>query len=90
MYLSDTDTAGEKAVEVFVEEGAAVDFSAYHDIGVLHVEPFLRQSLKMFLSEIISLRASESLPKQAIIQAIQKVVPELDHSESPRNLDQKM
>jgi FlaA1/EpsC-like NDP-sugar epimerase len=89
-YFAASDTTGEKMVEEFHRTSDVVDGTRFHAAAVTREEPSDPRLLDAFLAEIERLRASPTWRKADIVAAIRAAVPELDHHELDRNLDQKM
>lgn len=90
-YFSGSDTAGEKPFEEFVDPRESTDETRYERCGVVTspidhgVEP-VRQAT----NQIRTASARGHWTKSELADAVRTAVPELDHVESDRNLDQKM
>ena len=90
-YFSGSDTSGEKPVEEFVGLGEKVDFSKFKSVGVIVSQPpqddaFLAQTL----SALEDMQNIAQWSVADIAEAMQIMVPELEHRIMTRNLDQKM
>ncbi len=90
LYFSESDTMGEKDVEIFSDDESIVDHNNFRGIGTINAVPIERCVLDEFLSKIDLLQTKEPLSLNAFTEAIKKVVPELSHLDRIRNLDQKM
>lgn len=89
-YFSASDTTGEKLVEEFHRPSDIVDVTRYHAAAVSREARSDRKNLDAFLAEISRLRASDRWTKADVVAAIRVAVPELEHVELDRSLDQKM
>ena len=89
-YFSASDTTGEKMVEEFHRSIDIVDLKRYRAAAVTREEPTDPRLIDDFLAEIARLRAAPAWRKAEIVAAIRAAVPELDHRELDRDLDQKM
>ena len=85
-----SDTSGEKMAEEFHRDGEHPDFDRFAAIGVAREAPARREEIDSFLAEIAALRRQPVWDKAAIAAAIARAVPDLDHAERGRSLDQKM
>jgi FlaA1/EpsC-like NDP-sugar epimerase len=85
-----SDTTGEKMEEEFFRLSDAPDFSRFSEVGVVDEAATDRAVIDRFLSDIAVLRAQPRWDKAEIVAAIRRAVPELDHVERGRSLDQKM
>ena len=66
LYFSESDTMGEKAVEVFAEDEAFIDYNKFKTIGIINAAPIEQSLLNEFLSEIDDLLSEEPLSLQTI------------------------
>jgi len=85
-----SDTTGEKMAEEFHRDGERPDFDRFTAIGVVREAVAERGAIDAFLAEIEALRRRPVWDKAAITAAIARAVPELEHAERGRSLDQKM
>lgn len=86
-----SDTTGEKSYEEFFTEGEKINLNRFIAFGV--VEETNRKSLNEvnnFLVEMEELFAKEDFTKEQVVEAIKKFIPNFEHDEQGRNLDQKM
>ena len=86
-----SDTTGEKAYEEFYVPGEKVDMQRFEALGV--VEQTARHSMGEvcnFFEELEQLFAREDFTKADVVKAIQSFIPNFDHEEKGKNLDQKM
>jgi len=89
-YFSASDTTGEKMVEEFYRPTDTVDSQRFQAAAVTREEPTDPRLIEDFLAEIARLRAAPAWSKADVVAAIRAAVPELEHHELDRNLDQKM
>lgn len=89
-HFSPSDTSGEKSVEEFYRATDKLNFDDFHSVGFVNEAVTPRESIESFASAIAALRAKSKWEKDDIVKAIKSAVPELDHIERGRNLDQKM
>lgn len=85
-----SDTTGEKAFEEFFRTTDLLDTSRFQTVGLVRDPAPIRTSLDAFLAAMATIRASESWNKADVVAALRVAVPELQHSELARSLDQKM
>lgn len=88
--FSPSDTSGEKMAEEFHRIGEQPDFNRFAAIGVVRERTARREEIDDFLAEIAALRQRPTWDKAEIAAAIARAVPDLDHAERGRSLDQKM
>lgn len=90
-FFSTSDTSGEKMVETFFSPDEPVDFSRYQALGVIPNPPFAQgQRLEETLERLRRIRHAEHWDRQEMIAAMQQMVPTLRHTDTEKNLDQKM
>ncbi len=91
VYYFESDTSGEKSFEEFHTDSETVDWQRFEQLGVItgaasrdvagihHIE-----------SELDELFARPDLPKNAIVEALGRLVPSFQHVETGKSLDQRM
>jgi FlaA1/EpsC-like NDP-sugar epimerase len=89
-YFAASDTTGEKMVEEFHRLSDVVDSTRFRAAAATREQASDPRLLDGFLREIARLKDSTSWKKADVVAAIRAAVPELDHHELDRNLDQKM
>lgn len=86
-----SDTTGEKAYEEFFVPGEKVNMNRFKALGV--VEETSRRPMEevdRFFEELEVLFAREDFTKAQVVEAIKAFLPNFEHEEKGRNLDQKM
>ncbi len=86
-----SDTTGEKAYEEFYVPGEKIDMQRFQALGV--VEQTTRHDIAEvngFFEKLESIFAKEDFCKAQIIDAIKEFIPNFEHEEKGKNLDQKM
>ena len=86
-----SDTTGEKAYEEFYVPGEKIDMNRFQALGV--VEHTLRHSLTevcMFFDKLEAIFSKENFTKAEVVEAIKEFIPNFEHEEKGKNLDQKM
>jgi FlaA1/EpsC-like NDP-sugar epimerase len=89
-WFSTSDTTGEKAFEEFHRPGDPLDTARFAQVAVSREAAPDPRVIETFLAEIARLRAAPDWAKADVVRAIRAAVPELDHVELDRSLDQKM
>lgn len=91
VYFVPSNTSGEKAYEEFYTNDEAPDFSRFSHIGVIKL-PFNHQNsiANDFLENINILRSRGAWKKSELVNLIKEILPDLQHVELNRSLDQKM
>ena len=98
-YESDTypvvyfksDTTGEKAYEEFYVPGEKIDMERFISLGVV-CESTRRPMNEVtdFFLELEGIFQKEDFTKAEVVESIKKFIPNFEHEEKGKNLDQKM
>ena len=86
-----SDTTGEKAYEEFYVPGEKVNMNRFSALGV--VEQTTRKNMTEvndFFSELEGIFAAEDFTKAQVVESIKRFIPNFEHEEKGKNLDQKM
>ena len=86
-----SDTTGEKAYEEFYVPGEKVDMQRFISLGV--VEQTTRHNkdeVNHFFTKLEAIFQKDDFTKSQVVEAIKEFIPNFDHEEKGRNLDQKM
>ena len=91
VYFFKTDTSGEKLFEEFYTSEDQVNFNLYESIGVVtnSLKPSFSE-MEVTIKEIETLFNRESYNKEDIIKIMNKILPNFNHIETGKSLDQKM
>ena len=91
IYFFKTDTSGEKLYEEFYTSEDEVNFNLYESIGVVtnSLKPSI-SDMEFTIKEIETLFKRESYNKEDIIKIMNKILPNFNHIETGKTLDQKM
>ena len=91
VYFFKTDTSGEKLFEEFYTSKDEVNFNLYESIGVVtnSLKPSFAE-MEVTIKEIEILFKRESCKKEDIIKIMNKILPNFNHIETGKTLDQKM
>ena len=91
VYFFKTDTSGEKLYEEFYTSKDEVNFNLYDSIGVItnSLKPSFSE-IDITIKEIETLFKKESYNKDDIIKIINKILPNFNHIETGKTLDEKM
>lgn len=86
-----SDTTGEKAYEEFYVPGEKINMDRFSALGVV-VETTRRpmKEINSFFTELESIFATTDFTKSHIVESIKKFIPNFEHEEKGKNLDQKM
>ena len=86
-----SDTTGEKAYEEFYVPGEKIDMQRFQALGV--VEQTTRHEMEEvngFFEKLEGIFAKEEFTKAQVVEAIKEFIPNFEHEEKGKNLDQKM
>ena len=86
-----SDTTGEKAYEEFYVPGEKIDMQRFAALGV--VEQTTRHEMcevNRFFEKLEDIFQKENFTKAQVVEAIKDFIPNFDHEEKGKNLDQKM
>lgn len=91
VYFFTSDTSGEKLYEEFYTEIDEVDLEMYEGMGVIKnaVKPSKAQ-IENCIVELQMLMQSDAYDKSAIVSLMKKHLPDFEHIETGKSLDQKM
>jgi len=91
VYFSTSDTTGEKAYEEFFTETETVDMTKFSALGVItdiQKRPFTEVDRLIF--ELERLFNKDMLKKSEIIALLKNSLPNFEHEEKHKNLDERM
>ena len=86
-----SDTTGEKAYEEFYVPGEKIDMQRFQALGV--VEQTTRHEMSEvngFFDKLEGIFQKEDFTKAQVVEAIKEFIPNFEHEEKGKNLDQKM
>ena len=86
-----SDTTGEKAYEEFYVPGEKLDMNRFQGIGVIEEsEHRPMNDVEAFFTEMEEIFANTSFTKEEVVASIKRFIPNFEHEEKGKNLDQKM
>jgi FlaA1/EpsC-like NDP-sugar epimerase len=90
-YFFKSDTTGEKDFEEFFTNKEILDLTAFRDVGIIKNQPsFSNEKLNHFESEITRLKNNGSWTKENLVDLFRDLLPEFEHEEKGKYLDNKM
>ena len=91
VYFFKTDTSGEKLYEEFYSSEDEVNFNLYESLGVItnSLKPSFSE-MEQTIEEIDILFKRDSYNKEDILKIMNKILPNFNHIETGKTLDQKM
>ena len=91
VFYSGSDTTGEKAYEEFYVPGEKIDLNRFSSLGV--VEQTARHNMEevnSFFNALEAIFHKDDFSKSDVVEAIKTFIPNFEHEEKGKNLDQKM
>ena len=86
-----SDTTGEKAYEEFYVPGEKIDMQRFLALGVVeHTTRHNMTEVNAFFESLEAIFAKDDFTKTQIVEAIKVFIPNFEHEEKDKNLDQKM
>ncbi len=91
VYYFASDTTGEKGFEEFYVKGEKINLDRFEALGVIE-EPEVRrmEEVDTFLKSLQTILNAPETEKEDIVGAMKKFIPNFEHVEKGKNLDQKM
>jgi FlaA1/EpsC-like NDP-sugar epimerase len=91
VYFFNSDTSGEKLYEEFYTEQDELDMQRHESLGVItNARCLPKVELQVAIDELKTLLAQERYDKEQIVAVMKRHIPDFDHIETGKNLDQKM
>lgn len=91
VYFFGSDTSGEKLYEEFYTETDEVNLDQFESLGVIkNARKLPMQQIELCVSDLQSLMNSGDYDKQLIVENLKKYLPDFQHIETGKSLDQKM
>ena len=91
VYFFKSDTSGEKSFEEFFTEDEELDMDTFVGLGVIRNTP--RKSadeLAKIFSEFELVFSSDQITKSDVVEVLKNYLPNFQHIEKGKNLDQRM
>lgn len=86
-----SDTTGEKAYEEFYVPGEKIDMQRFSALGVVcQTTRHEMSEVKRFFDKLEGIFQKEDFTKAQVVEAIKEFIPNFEHEEKGKNLDQKM
>jgi FlaA1/EpsC-like NDP-sugar epimerase len=86
-----SDTTGEKAYEEFYIPGEKINMERFASLGVIEETSHRPMcEIEAFFSEMEQIFDSPDFTKEQVVTAIKSFIPNFEHEEKGKNLDQKM
>ncbi len=91
VYYFKSETSGEKGFEEFFTNDEKIDLNSFNNLGV--IKKSSKKSINemdRIIAELKNILLENSFNKQKIILKLQEIIPEFNHIETGKNLDEKM
>lgn len=86
-----SDTTGEKAYEEFYTPGEKLDTTRFASLGVIEESAHKpMEEINQFFDKLEGIFAKKDFTKEQVVEAIKAFIPNFEHEEKGKNLDQKM
>lgn len=86
-----SDTTGEKAYEEFYVPGEKIDMERFAALGVVcQTTRHEMDEVNGFFEKLEGIFAKDDFTKAQVVEAIKEFIPNFEHEEKGKNLDQKM
>lgn len=91
VYYFKTDTSGEKPFEEFYTDAETVDLARFQALGVVTGKPaYDMPTIEHVFGKLENLFQNNLTDKQSIIALLTELIPNFQHIETGKNLDQRM
>ncbi len=91
VYFFESDTTGEKLFEEFITDKDEVDYIKFSSLGVIkNTEKISKSKIESIIFELKKLIDSENYTKSSIVNFLKQHIPNFQHIETGKSLDQKM
>lgn len=91
VYYFASDTTGEKSFEEFYVEGEQINLERFCSLGVIEeVRTCRMEELDVFLEKMRFTLNDSKTDKEEIVGVMKELIPNFEHIEKGKNLDQKM
>ncbi|EDM23167.1 UDP-N-acetylglucosamine 4,6-dehydratase [Caminibacter mediatlanticus] len=91
VYFFNSDTTGEKDFEEFYTGDEIIDWDRFSSIGVIKNEPlFDNEKLEYFMYRIKKMREQGNWSKKELVDLFNFMIPNFNHLEKGKYLDEKM
>jgi FlaA1/EpsC-like NDP-sugar epimerase len=91
VYFFGSDTSGEKLYEEFYTDTDEVDLVQFDSLGVIkNARKLTMNQIEMCIFDLQTLMRLVDYDKQSIVDSLKKHIPDFQHIETGKSLDQKM
>lgn len=90
-YFFKSDTTGEKDFEEFFTDKEVLDMERFENLGIIKNEPIYDETLlNKFTAEIGKMKSAKKWEKGEIVSLFNELIPNFNHKETGKFLDNKM
>ena len=90
-YFFKSDTSGEKDFEEFFTDNEVLDMDKFKNLGIIKNEAYFdKDLLDYFTGTIREIKNQQVFEKSVIIDLFNKMIPDFDHKETGKYLDERM
>lgn len=91
VFYSESNTSGEKAYEEFYTDSESIEMNRFCTLGVVTNKPIPdKEKLQMLLDGLSNIFYKEEITKEEIISIMKAYLPNFEHFETGKCLDEKM
>jgi FlaA1/EpsC-like NDP-sugar epimerase len=91
VYFFESDTSGEKLYEEFFTETDELELTRFQGLGVItNAKKSEIEEIEAVVNRIKELFFLEQISKADIVSTLKQILPDFDHNETGKSLDQKM
>ena len=91
VYFFKSDTSGEKLYEEFYTKEDTLELDKFESLGVIeNTSRPSKKNIQYCMSSLKTLMDNPNYSKASIIEVLKEFIPDFDHIETGKNLDQKM
>lgn len=90
VYFFTSDTTGEKPFEEFFTEDEEIDTQRFSGLGVVTKRQQTEEPIDVIIDALKALFAKSDYTKSSIVEVLKGYLPNFNHLEKGKNLDQKM
>ena len=91
IYFFESDTSGEKPFEEFFTEKEILDLDSFKNLGVIkNSKKRVVEEIDSIFDELHGLFESKQVTKDIIVEILKQYLPNFEHIETGKGLDQKM
>jgi FlaA1/EpsC-like NDP-sugar epimerase len=91
VYFFKSDTTGEKDFEEFYTDKDSIDMKCFNNIGIIKNKALYDDTkLKLFTDTVAAVRTQGKWTRSELVDLFNEIIPEFNHKETGKFLDEKM